>query len=409
MGNAICLIASSEEFLFRHFSPAIEAAKTTTAEVIIIVPGSRSGDGRRIDGVRTIRSPTIRAQNSPQSILGEALWYAATLRKVKPSVVVVYSLRMCLIITLVHWLFASCKFIFVVTGIGLLGISHTIKARLTRRLVFGILSLASRKRTHFIFENSSDAWLTGIAMRGHKTSIFMGAGVDPDEFAITGLPTRPPFRFATVSRLIWSKGIDIGIDAISSLAQEGYPVELHIYGVPDSANPQPIDPATWSTLVGIHYHGFSDQVATVWQEAHAGIFTSRGGEGLPRALLEASACGRTSIVTAVPGCRDFIRNGLEGYVVPCDSSQALKDAIIRLMNSPEDIVKFGEAARARVCATSTNAIIQAEYEELFHSLLEGAQVTKRYVNNQSATGGRRALCASNDAMTVDSDDVANLN
>ncbi|MFQ3458375.1 glycosyltransferase [Bradyrhizobium sp. UFLA01-814] len=359
--------------------------------------------------MKTISSPTIRAHNSPQSIIGEALWYSATLRKVNPSVVVVYSLRMCLILTLVQFFFPSCKFVYVVTGAGLLGISESLKAQLVRRLVFGILSLASRKRSHFIFENSSDAFLTGIAACGHKTSIFMGAGVDPDEFRMTALPTRPPFRFATVSRLIWSKGIDIAVDAISSLAQEGHPVELHIYGVPDLANPHPINPSIWSGRVGIHYHGFTDQVANVWRDAHAGIFTSRGGEGLPRALLEASACGRASIVTAVPGCRDFIRNGLEGYVVPTDSGPALKDAIIRLINSPNDILTFGKAARAVVCATSTNKIIQANYEEIFHSLLEGARTAKRYSDNLGATGRLPVLCDSNDAMTVASDDAAKLN
>ncbi|MCP3392316.1 glycosyltransferase [Bradyrhizobium sp. CCGB12] len=348
--------------------------------------------------MKTISSPTIRAHNSPQSIVGEALWFAATLRKVNPSVVVVYSLRMCLILTLVQCFVRSCEFVYVVTGVGLLGISESLKARLTRRLVFGILSLASRKRSHFIFENSSDGLLDWIAAYGHKTSVFMGAGVDPDEFRMTELPTMPPFRFATVSRLIWSKGIDLAVDAISALAQEGHPVELHIYGVPDLANPHPINPAIWSGRVGIHYHGFSDQVANVWREAHAGIFTSRGGEGLPRALLEASACGRASIVTAVPGCRDFIRDGLEGYVVPTDSGLALKDAIIRLINSPNDILTFGKAARALVCATSTNKIIQAKYEQIFHSLLDGGRPVKSYSDNLG-TGRRPVLCDPNDAMT----------
>src|SRR5207237_1089577 len=113
------------------------------------------------------------------------------------------------------------------------------------------------------------------------------------------------------------------------------------------------------------YCGFTNEVSEVWKNHHAAIFTSRGGEGLPRALLEASSCGRPSIVTDVSGCNDFIRDGVEGYVVPIDSEADLKRAILNLMSDRENLVWLGQNARERVLATSTARKIQSQYEEIF--------------------------------------------
>jgi glycosyltransferase involved in cell wall biosynthesis len=270
---------------------------------------------------------------------------------------------MCFIIALAQWFLRSSRFVFVVTGVGFIGISQSFRARIARTAIFALLRNVSSKRSHFIFENSSDPISTGVANR-HSVSILMGAGVDPEEFTNSDIPPGPPFRLATVSRLVWSKGIDLAVDAVSALARAGYPVELHIYGAPDPANPRPINPACLENLPGIFYHGVCDRVSAIWKDYHAAIFTSRGGEGLPRALLEAAACGRACIVTAVPGCADFVRDGLEGYVVPLDSKVALKQTILKLIASPEDLAVLGNRARDRVLSTSTVDLVQAIYEDI---------------------------------------------
>jgi glycosyltransferase involved in cell wall biosynthesis len=372
----ICFVAGDQRFLFRHFGPAIAAAKARDAEVIAFVPGGGEAEGHASAGVRIIPCPTIRAVNSPLAIIAEAIWFGATLRRIQPCVVVVYSLRMCLVIALAQFFVKSCRFVFAVTGVGFLGIWDSIKARIVRLVVFRAISWVPRRRSHFIFENAADPVSTGIARSGHSFSILMGAGVHLHEFRKRDVPRGRPFRFATMSRLVWSKGIDIAVQAISTLAQEGHPVELHIHGAPDFSNPRPVDPNSLRNIPGVHYHGFSDSIADLWESYHAAIFTSRGGEGLPRALLEAAASGRPSIVTDVPGCRDFVRDGIDGYVVALESDAALRSAILKLMSASEQNLKLlGDRARERVRATSTTAHIQDRYSEIFHSLLQQGPAT----------------------------------
>jgi glycosyltransferase involved in cell wall biosynthesis len=368
--HPICFIANDREFLFRHFAPAISAAKARKSEVIVYLPGEVRGAETQFDGVKIISSPTVRRHSSPLALISEGLWFARALRKVDPAIVVAYSLRMCCVLALAHVFLLSSRFVFVVTGVGFFGIAESIRARMVRSIIFMAIRHVSRRRSYFLFENNSDPVTTGVARRGYRFSILMGAGVDLREFSQRDIPEGLPLRFATTSRLVWSKGIDLAVAAISTLASQGYAVELHIYGVPDLANPRPVDPENFRNIPGVHYRGFSSRVADLWGDYHAAIFTSRGGEGLPRALLEAAASGRACIVTAVPGCADLIRDNVEGYVVPPGSDHCLREAILKLLAAPDKLSGFGQRAHDRVRATSTAEIVQARYDEIFRWLRE---------------------------------------
>lgn len=390
MGN-ICFVASSHDFLFRHFSTAVKAAQAERHHVFAFVPSKESRSPRNSDSVNIIWAPFFRAANSPISIVREAFWLTSELRTVKPSLVVAYSLRMCLIACLARLFLTSSGLVLVITGTGFIGLRRSFASRLLGSVVFRIIRTIAGRRSYFIFENSVDPARFGLSSRRNdQVSIFMGAGVEIDEFSMVDIPPSPPFRFCTVSRLVWSKGIDIAAKAISSLALEGYPVELHIYGSPDMANPRPMAPESLRGLPGVEYHGFTDEVADVWKRNHAAIFTSRGGEGLPRALLEAASCGRACVVTAVPGCSDFIRDGVEGYVVPLDRESELRAAILKLISDRTNLATLGARARQRVMETSTTAIVQAKYERIFRLLLEQSEDVPRE-QQASETSGPSAL------------------
>ena len=78
------------------------------------------------------------------------------------------------------------------------------------------------------------------------------------------------------------------------------------------------DPARLEPEPGIAWHGPTRDVAAVWRDHHVCCLPSRGGEGLPRTLLEGAACGRALVTTDVPGCRTLVRDGVEGLVVPAE-------------------------------------------------------------------------------------------
>jgi glycosyltransferase involved in cell wall biosynthesis len=96
---------------------------------------------------------------------------------------------------------------------------------------------------------------------------------------------------------------------------------------------------------------------------------SRGGEGLPRTLLEGAACGRALLTTDVPGCRALVRDGIEGFVVPPNDAKALAESMVRLAADPGRAARMGQAARARLLNGFTERDVMEAVKGVYLKLL----------------------------------------
>jgi glycosyltransferase involved in cell wall biosynthesis len=110
-------------------------------------------------------------------------------------------------------------------------------------------------------------------------------------------------------------------------------------------------------------------VPAVWREHHICCLPSRGGEGLPRTLLEGAACARAIITTDVPGCRDFVRHEREGLLVPPNDAEALAEAFVRVAAHPMLVGRMAEAARARVLEGFTERHVIDAVKRLYADML----------------------------------------
>jgi glycosyltransferase involved in cell wall biosynthesis len=99
-------------------------------------------------------------------------------------------------------------------------------------------------------------------------------------------------------------------------------------------------------------------------------------EGVPMALLEAAACGRALVATDAPGCREAVRHGETGLLVPVRDPRALANALLELAHSPETRARMGLAARARAEREFSKETIAdqvaAVYEECLSAGAKGA-------------------------------------
>jgi glycosyltransferase involved in cell wall biosynthesis len=94
---------------------------------------------------------------------------------------------------------------------------------------------------------------------------------------------------------------------------------------------------------------------------------------MPRAMLEAAACGRPLIVSDVPGCRQFVRPGVEGLLVPPGNARALADALAKLAGNPQLRLQAGAAARRKLVREYTETAVRARTREAYHAALRGQQ------------------------------------
>lgn len=111
----------------------------------------------------------------------------------------------------------------------------------------------------------------------------------------------------------------------------------------------------------------------VLAQAHIVALPSYYGEGLPKVLMEAAACGRAVVTTDMPGCRDAVLPGQSGVLVPARNAGALADALERLLADPARCVEMGRVGRAFAQREFDLAGVVARHIGIYKELLDQCQ------------------------------------
>jgi glycosyltransferase involved in cell wall biosynthesis len=377
--RTVLFVATEDWFFCSHFLPMARAA---LADGFAVAVTCRVRDHQKTIedlGCRVIPLEANRKSLNPLAIMGTLVRMQAMMRREKPDIVHLIALRSIIVGGLAARLAGIPRRVIALTGMGLLGAAETAKAGLARAgLRFFIRTLSDGASARFLFENRSDPLLLGLNPDNTaKVTIVGGAGIDPRVFTPRQFPAGASIRIALIARMLWSKGVDTAVEAVRLARAQGADVTLSLYGAPDPANPRAIPESTlrdWASTPGIAWHGRVEQadVPAIWASHHLATLPSRGGEGLPRTLLEAAACGRAILTTDVPGCRDLVRNRVEGLLVPPGNAQALARAILHMASNLEDIAQMGQAARERVLDGHTEDAVGQRVVALYRSMLNPA-------------------------------------
>ena len=371
-GRKLVFVVTEDWFFASHFLPMARAARELGLEVAVVTRVKAYREAIEATGARVIPLQAERRSLNPMAAGYASGQLASILRAEKADLVHCIALRSILVGGFAASLAGVDRRVYALTGLGFLGARTDYVGRLAQRAVRLLVRGLETARTRYLFENTDDPRLLGLDPTGPRVTIVGGAGIDPEALRPTPLPPRPPLRVALVARMLWSKGVDLAVEAVRAARARGAAVELSLYGAPDPSNPKAIPEATlraWADEPGIAWYGATRDVAAVWRDHHVACLPSRGGEGLPRTLLEAAACGRALLTTDVPGCRSFVRDGVDGLVVPPNDAVRLADALALLAEQPDLIPRMGEAARARVIDGFTERDVMNGVKSLYAACL----------------------------------------
>jgi glycosyltransferase involved in cell wall biosynthesis len=371
-GRKLVFVVTEDWFFASHFMPMARAARELGLDVAVVTRVRAHREVIEAAGARVIPLQAERRSLNPMAAGYASGQLAAILKAEKADLVHCIALRSILVGGFAAGLAGVGRRVYALTGLGFLGARTDRTGRLAKTAVRLLVRGLETKKTRYLFENADDPGLLGLDPAGSRVAVVGGAGVDPDALKPEPLPAGPPLKVAVVARMLWSKGIDLAVDAVRAARAGGAEVELSLYGAPDPSNPKAIPEATlkaWSLEPGIAWHGATRDVAAVWREHHVACLPSRGGEGLPRTLLEAAACGRAIVTTDVPGCRTLVRDGVEGRVVSTNDHGSLMEALVTLAGRPDLVARMGEAARARVLDGFTERNVMEAVKRLYVSIL----------------------------------------
>jgi len=235
----------------------------------------------------------------------------------------------------------------IITGLGYAFTEHSLRQRMIRGMLLFLYRLALPWNCKVFFQNPDDLELfvsKGLAKQDQAVLV-NGSGVDIHYFNERPLPVGI-VHFLLIARLLAEKGIREYVEAARRLHKK-YPSVCFLLVGPVDPNPGGIrieEVHAWHDEGVIEYRGAVDDVRPIIEQAGVYVLPSYR-EGTPRTVLEAMAMGRPVITTDVPGCRETVVDGENGFLVPPKNVGALADAMEKFLQQPALIPQMGKAAR----------------------------------------------------------------
>ncbi len=348
------LIAGFSESLIGLRWELIKALLARGLAVHTAAPNMPSNDPIRLklegSGVVVHDIPLCRAGTNPLNDLATLFTLWRLMVNVSPHYVLSYTIKPVVYGSLAGSLASVPHRFALITGLGYAftgsayGLRGVIKA-----LAQGLYWLALNRNQHVFFQNSDDEALfrqLGILRPRTRSVVVNGSGVDLTSFNVVPLPVGQP-RFLLIARLLGDKGVReyaIAAQRIKSLYPEA---QFFLVGWIDE-NPDAISKAelnAWVKAGTLNYLGRLQDVRPAIAQCSVFVLPSYR-EGTPRSTLEAMAMGRPVITTDVPGCRETVVDGDNGFLVPVRSKGALFLAMKRFIDDPELLIKMGQRSRA---------------------------------------------------------------
>lgn len=240
--------------------------------------------------------------------------------------------------------------ISLITGLGYTFTGLTAKARLLQRFNETLYKLSIRKNKVIVFQNKDDYQLfldRKVISKKQVVDFVSGSGVNLDQFSFKEKNASDSVSFLLVARLIKEKGIALYMDAARILKAKYPKAEFHLIGVPETS-PSAISLDEINELHEkeiIVFHGPQYNIPDHLKERDVFVLPSYYREGLPRTTLEACASGNPIITTDSVGCRESVKEGVNGFLIETQNLDALVKPMEYFITNPEKIKEMGINSR----------------------------------------------------------------
>ena len=351
----IILFANTDWYLYNFRLALAQALRERGDQVTLVSPNGPYTARLQELGFRWIQFPMARRNLNPLLEAITILRLARLYQCERPELVHHFTIKCVLYGSLVSRLLGIRSVVNSVTGLGYVfteGDGSPPKyGGSRRRWLQRIVKLFYRillRRTYVIFQNPDDQaiFIQNDLIDPQRAALIRGSGVDILRFS-----PRPEEKGLPVvilpARLLWHKGVAEFVQAAHWLRAEGIQVRFVLVGDSDPENPSSVPLAQiqkWEREAVIEWWGWVEDMAEAYAKAHIVCLPSYR-EGLPKTLIEAAACGRPIIASDVPGCREVVRSGENGLLVPSRDPFALAEAIRLLVKNPSLRREMGTRGR----------------------------------------------------------------
>jgi glycosyltransferase involved in cell wall biosynthesis len=373
---ALLLVVTEDWYFLSHRRELARAALTSGLRVTVATgPGERAHEIAAL-GVEHRTLPLARAGLEPLRELVAVNELRRLMVELRPSLVHLVAAKPIVYGNVAARLAGGPPVLNAVAGLGYLYLGEGLKRRALRAAYEQTFRRCVRNQpsARVLVQNADDAELLvrRRLARSDQLTCVVGAGVELERFPLTPEPPGGPRVVLCHTRMLWDKGIAELVAAAEHLRARGVrDVVVRLVGAPDPANPRAIperELSRWVRAGLVEWLGRREDIPAQLARCHIACLPSYR-EGAPLSLLEAAASGRPIVTTDVPGCREVVKHGDNGLLVPARDSLNLAAALERLLADRDERVRMGQRGRERAEREFATDVVNARVIALYETML----------------------------------------
>jgi len=376
--HKIALFANTAWYLHNHRCSLARLLKEDGMEVTLLSPFDSYVENLVSQGLGWIEIPMQRGGMNVFSELRTVLHCIQVYRKLRPDLVHHFTVKPVFYGSLAARITGVPAVVNSITGLGYLFTHRSPRVKVIRTMLKPITKQAmAHPNQRVIFQHEADLTAyhaMGLVRLDHAV-IIQSSGVDLVRFQVQGEPDGIPV-IVMAARMLWDKGVGDLVEVARQITMGGMKVRFLLVGEPDPGNPSsiPVEQLqAWHREGVIEWLGHRDEMPDILAQCHIVVLPTRYGEGVPKILIEAGAMGKAVVASNLPGCREVIRHEWNGLLIPAGDTKALSEALLRLIQDPDERKRMGKHGREMVEGSFDEEIVNRKTMGIYSELLEGSK------------------------------------
>ncbi|PMM56245.1 glycosyltransferase family 4 protein [Vibrio lentus] len=341
----ISVIGALPSSLYNFRGQLLVSIARLNLDVSALATNARDDEARIIEslGVDYIDYPVCRSGLNPIQDSRTLIRLFKIFKEQQPTIVFAYTIKPIVWGGIAARLAKVPEYYAMVTGLGYAFQKSSFAKKVLSYLVKVLYRIALKKSNGVIFQNLDNMQVfvnEGIVPQ-EKCFLVNGSGVDLSHYQVSPLVPKP--HFLLIARLLGDKGIREYAKAAEIVKQQ-YPEAVFELVGPEDPSPDGIkleEVNEWVSSSAIEYSGSTADVRPFIENCSIYVLPSYH-EGMPRTVLEAMAMGRPILTTDVPGCRETVVNGENGWLVEKANVEQLAERMIWFIENQEQWSVMGE-------------------------------------------------------------------
>jgi glycosyltransferase involved in cell wall biosynthesis len=371
--GTILYLITEDWYFWSHRLPLAIAAKEAGYRVCLVTRVGDYGERIRQQGIELIPTVMRREGRNPARELRAIAQLSRIYRSVRPTIVHHVGVKPIVYGSIAGAVAKVPIIVNALPGLGFVFARSDRRARLFRLAIAPLFRrVMNRPNSSVILQNRDNQKVlvdAGI-VSADKVALIRGSGVDLAQFPYQVEPDGRPV-VVLASRMLWDKGVGEFVEAARQLKKRGSDARFVLVGDTDPANPASIrdtELRSWVAEGVVEWWGRRQDMPAVFAAASVVCLPSYC-EGLPKVLLEAAASGRPIVTTDVPGCREIVRDGENGLLVPPRDAPAIATAVQKLLGDNALRERLGRRGREIVEAEFSVQQVVSETLRLYEGLV----------------------------------------